>query len=127
MAFVLGLGEHWHGETPRWRDPGLGFFLPPFPASLSLQLEEMCREQQASLGNGHGDLVEATAAWLGTQKDPEHRERWGPPGLRKNKEFKKKKIREVRLPRAGGRTGDCGMWSRGRGVVLGGKEIFFFS
>lgn len=39
----------------------------------------------------------------------------------------KKKIREVRLPRAGGRTGDCGMWSRGRGVVLGGKEIFFFS
>lgn len=91
MAFVLGLGEHWHGETPRWRDPGLGFFLPPFPASLSLQLEEMCREQQASLGNGHGDLVEATAAWLGTQKDPEHRERWGPSGLRKNKELKKKK------------------------------------
>lgn len=128
MALVLGLGEHWHGETPRWRDPGLGFFLPPFPPSLSLQLEEMCREQQASLGNGHGDLVEATAAWLGTQKDPEHRERWGPPGLRKNKELKKKKkIREVRLPRAGGRTGDCGMWSRGRGVVLGGKEIFFFS
>lgn len=32
------------------------------PHSLSLQLEEMCREQQASLGNGHGDLVEATAA-----------------------------------------------------------------
>lgn len=51
----------------------------------------MCREQQASLGNGHGDLVEATAAWLGTQKDPEHREHWDPPGLRKNKELKKKK------------------------------------
>lgn len=112
------------GEIPGW-----AFFSPPSPPSLSLQLEEMCREQQASLGNGHGDLVEATAAWLGTQKDPEHRERWGPPGLRKNKELKKKKkkIREVRLPRAGGRTGDCGMWSRGRGVVLGGKEIFFFS
>lgn len=77
MAFVLGLGEHWHGETPRWRDPGLGF-LPPLPPSLSLQLEEMCREQQANLGNGHGDLVEATAAWLGMQKDLEHRERWGP-------------------------------------------------
>lgn len=96
MALVLGLGEHWHGETPRWRDPGLGFFLPPFPPSLSLQLEEMCREQQASLGNGHGDLVEATAAWLGTQKDPEHRERWGPPGLRKNKELKKKKKKSER-------------------------------
>lgn len=111
------------GEIPGW-----AFFSPPLPPSLSLQQEEMCREQQASLGNGHGDLVEATAAWLGTQKDPEHREHWDPPGLRKNKELKKKKkIREVRLPRAGGRTGDCGMWSRGCGVVLGGKEIFFFS
>lgn len=118
----------WRNSTLARSRAGLFSPPPPFPPSLSLQLEEMCREQQASLGNGHGDLVEATAAWLGTQKDPEHRERWGPPGLRKNKELKKKKkIREVRLPRAGGRTGDCGMWSRGRGVVLGGKEIFFFS
>lgn len=82
-----------------WRNSTLarsraGLSSPPaFPPSLSLQLEEMCREQQASLGNGHGDLVEATAAWLGTQKDPEHRERWGPPGLRKNKELKKQNQR----------------------------------
>lgn len=76
------------GEIPGW-----AFFSPP-PPSLSLQQEEMCREQQASLGNGHGDLVEATAAWLGTQKDPEHREHWGPPRLRKNKELKKKKKSE---------------------------------
>lgn len=49
-----------------------------------------------------------------------------PPGVcAKIKNKKKKKIREVRLPRASGRTGDCGMWSRGRGVVWGGKEIFF--
>lgn len=34
-------------------------------------------------------------------------------------------MREVRLPRAGGRTGDCGMWSRGLGVVSGGKRGFF--
>lgn len=31
----------------------------------------------------------------------------------------------MRLPRAGGRIGDCGMWSRGRGVVSGGKRNFF--
>lgn len=80
----------WRNSTLARSRAGL-FSPPPFPPSLSLQLEEMCREQQASLGNGHGDLVEATAAWLGTQKDPEHRERWGPPGLRKNKELKKKK------------------------------------
>lgn len=35
MAFVLGLGEHWHGETPRWRDPGLGFPPSPLPCPCS--------------------------------------------------------------------------------------------
>lgn len=62
---------------------------------------------------------------IGDAEGPGAQRALGSPGLRKNKELKKKKkIREVRLPRAGGRTGDCGMWSRGRGVVLGGKEIF---
>lgn len=73
------------GEIPGW-----AFFSPP-PPSLSLQQEEMCREQQASLGNGHGDLVEATAAWLGTQKDPEHREHLGSPGPPQKLRIKKKK------------------------------------
>lgn len=42
----------------------------------------MYREQQASLRNEHGDLVEATAAWLGTHKNPERRGCWGSQDLR---------------------------------------------
>lgn len=119
------------GEVRGW-----AFSPPPFspPPSLSLQLEEMCREQQASLGNGHGDLVEATASNLvGDAEGPGAQRALGSPGPQpgvcakiKIKNWKKKES-EVRLPRAGGRTGDCGMWSRGGGVVSGGKEIFFFS
>lgn len=67
----VGLGgsigmERFHaGEVPGWDF----FFFSLYP--------EMYREQQASLRNEHGDLVEATAAWLGTQKNPERRGRWG--------------------------------------------------
>lgn len=69
MAFVLGLGGAlaWRDSTLAKSRLGIFFFFFP---SLSLQ-PEMCREQQASLENEHGDLVEATAAWLGTQKDLE--------------------------------------------------------
>lgn len=72
MAFVLGLGG-----ALAWRDSTLaksrvGIFF----SSFSLY-PEMYREQQASLRNELGDLVEATAAWLGTQKNPERRGRWG--------------------------------------------------
>lgn len=127
MAFVLGLGEHWHGETPRWRSPGLGFLPPspllfsPFPCPCSWR---RCMQGAAGqprkwtwgprgshsnlVGNAEGPGAQRASAW----------------GLCKDKELKKKKIREVRLPRAGGRTGDCGMWSRGRRVVWGGKRFF---
>lgn len=129
LAFVLSLGEHWHGETPRWRSPGLGFLLLPPPFfPLSLQLE-MCWEQQASLGNGHGDLVEATATWLGMQKDPEHRGRWGSRasawGLCKNKELKKKKNQRGEATQS--RREDRRLWDvvQGPRSGLGGKRDFF--
>lgn len=52
----------------------------------------------------------------------------GSPGLRlgsvQNKELKKKKNSEVRLPRAGGRIGDCGMWFGATEWFWGGKRFF---
>lgn len=91
MAFVLGLGGAlaWRDSTLAKSRVGIFFFFFLVPASRDVQ-----GEQQASLGNEHGDLVEATAAWLGTQKDPERKGCWGPRasvwGLCKNKELKKK-------------------------------------
>lgn len=110
------------GEVRGW-----AFSPPPHPP-LSLQLEEMCREQQASLGNGHGNLMEATATWLGTQKDPEHRGRWGPPGphpgvCAKIKNWKKK----IRGEATQSRREDRRLWDvvQGRRSGLGGERDFF--
>lgn len=47
--------------------PGGDFFFFPPSSSLSLQPEEMCREQQANLGNEHG------TSWKTQQPDWGHR------------------------------------------------------
>lgn len=91
----------------------------------------MYREQQASLRNGHGDLVEATAAWLGTQKNPERRGHWGLRtsawGLCKNKELKKNIYQRGEATQS--RREDRRLWDvvQGPRSGFGGEKKFFSS
>lgn len=128
MAFVLGLGEHWHGETPRWRSPGLGFLPPspllfsPFPCPCSWR---RCMQGAAGqprkwtwgprgshsnlVGNAEGPGAQRASAW----------------GLCKDKELKKKKKSErwgYPEPAGGQETVGCGP---GAAEWFGGERDFF--
>lgn len=103
------------GEIPGWASPPPPFLVPAAGGDVQGAAGQPRKWTWGPRGS-HSSLI-------GDAEGPGVQRALGSPGLRKKKELKKK-FREVRLPRAGGRTGDCGMWSRGRGVVLGGKEIF---
>lgn len=133
MAFVLGLGEHWHGENSTLAKSGAGLSPPP-PLLLPPPLPCPCSWRRCAGNSRPAPEMDMGTSWKPQQPGWGHRrtrstEGVGVPrasawGLCKNKELEKIKIRGEATQ---SRREDRRLWDvvQGRRSGFGGERDFF--